>query len=103
MSDISYKNDIIDVQKNHLFNTESLINYLNQKYQQETPQAKTNLIIKQFVHGQSNPTFYIQFNNKKIVLANNFIYPFPVLNNLCFFLFFILSFLRFNYNKCIIK
>ena len=57
--------DVIEVMKNHEFDIDKLLKYLNNCF-------GGNLIdqikIKQFIHGQSNPTFLIDLNSKKIVL-----------------------------------
>lgn len=59
--------DIIEVSKNHQFNLENLKKYLQENLKITNP-TEINYSIKQFVHGQSNPSFLINYNGKNMVL-----------------------------------
>ena len=58
--------DTIKVQKNQVFDTQKLHNYL--KSNLNLTYTIDSFVISQFIHGQSNPTFLIVINGKKIVL-----------------------------------
>ncbi|EGR27421.1 hypothetical protein IMG5_196030 [Ichthyophthirius multifiliis] len=63
--------DTIPVLPNHLFNSESLRKYLDQSFNFSNSfqqQQQSEYIIRQFQHGQSNPTFYIKYQEKEYVL-----------------------------------
>ncbi|CAD5208214.1 unnamed protein product [Bursaphelenchus xylophilus] len=64
---ISLKNHIsgaVDEERNAQLDSRALLSYLQRKYKSQS----TSLTVKRFVHGQSNPTFYIKFDDKEFVL-----------------------------------
>lgn len=64
----NFTSDTLEVQKNHVFDSEKLKIYLiNLNLFESSSREQSSLSIKQFVHGQSNPTFLIDFNGIKFV------------------------------------
>ena len=57
--------DIKEVSQNNLFDKEKLLKYLNDTLKTD---FGTQITVKQFIHGQSNPTFLLDVNGKKMVL-----------------------------------
>jgi alkylation response protein AidB-like acyl-CoA dehydrogenase/aminoglycoside phosphotransferase (APT) family kinase protein len=57
--------DTSEVQNNHKLNIDNLRQYIRANFTIKNPD---NFEIRQFIHGQSNPTFYINYDSIKLVL-----------------------------------
>ena len=57
-------NNLVSIRKKHAFDLKSLNNWLNENL----PNYGSVKDIKQFVGGQSNPTFIIEFDEKKSLI-----------------------------------
>ena len=81
MQFVGYVPGSVAVKEKLKFDTNSLVNYLK-----ETLDMRTDgMTVRQFEHGQSNPTYYIKCNEAEFVLRKK-----PV--SLLFVLFFLVQF-----------
>ena len=55
-----FKDQLVEVRKNHFFDIERLQAWLNKNF----PDYGKIKYIKQFIGGQSNPTFFVLFKSK---------------------------------------